>query len=112
MKNITLTVEDELYEQSRVVAAQREETVTGLWRGQVVAALFVFSPAGVYTVALPRCRATFCAIPDSLLRRGHPGGGQGAGRMDCLFGGYESWSGVRRSEGDQSISWFVSGAVF
>ena len=32
MKNITLSVEDELYEQSRVIAAQRKTTVTGLVR--------------------------------------------------------------------------------
>jgi hypothetical protein len=32
MKNITLTVEDDLYEQSRVIAAQRKTTVTGLVR--------------------------------------------------------------------------------
>lgn len=33
MKNITLTVDDELYEQSRIIAAQRKTTVTGLVRG-------------------------------------------------------------------------------
>jgi hypothetical protein len=32
VKNITLSVADELYEQSRVVAAQRKTTVTGLVR--------------------------------------------------------------------------------
>jgi hypothetical protein len=32
VKNITLTVEDTLYEQSRVLAAQRKTTVTGLVR--------------------------------------------------------------------------------
>ncbi len=32
MKNITLTVDDELYEQSRIIAAQRKTTVTGLVR--------------------------------------------------------------------------------
>jgi hypothetical protein len=32
VKNITLSVEDELYEQSRVLAAQRKTTVTGLVR--------------------------------------------------------------------------------
>ena len=32
MKNITLSVEDELYEHSRVLAAQRKTTVTGLVR--------------------------------------------------------------------------------
>jgi hypothetical protein len=32
VKNITLSVEDGLYEQSRVVAAQRKTTVTGLVR--------------------------------------------------------------------------------
>jgi hypothetical protein len=32
VKNITLTVDDELYEQSRVIAAQRKTTVTGLVR--------------------------------------------------------------------------------
>jgi hypothetical protein len=32
VKNITLSVEDELYEQSRVIAAQRRKTVTGLVR--------------------------------------------------------------------------------
>ena len=32
MKNITLSVEDELYEESRVLAAQRKTTVTGLVR--------------------------------------------------------------------------------
>jgi hypothetical protein len=32
VKNITLSVEDELYEQSRVIAAQRKKTVTGLVR--------------------------------------------------------------------------------
>ena len=33
MKNITLTVEDDLYEQARILAAQRKTTVTGLVRG-------------------------------------------------------------------------------
>ena len=32
VKNITLSVADELYEQSRVIAAQRKTTVTGLVR--------------------------------------------------------------------------------
>ena len=32
MKNITLSVEDELYEESRVLAAQRKTTETGLVR--------------------------------------------------------------------------------
>ena len=32
MKNITLSVEDELYEESRVLAAQRKTTVTGMVR--------------------------------------------------------------------------------
>jgi hypothetical protein len=32
VKNITVTVDDALYEQSRVVAAQRKTTVTGLVR--------------------------------------------------------------------------------
>jgi hypothetical protein len=32
VKNITLSVEDSLYEQSRVIAAQRKTTVTGLVR--------------------------------------------------------------------------------
>lgn len=32
MKNITLSVDDTLYEQSRVIAAQRKTTVTGLVR--------------------------------------------------------------------------------
>jgi hypothetical protein len=32
VKNITLTVDDELYEQSRIIAAQRKTTVTGLVR--------------------------------------------------------------------------------
>ena len=32
MKNITLSVEEELYEQTRVIAAQRKTTVTGLVR--------------------------------------------------------------------------------
>ena len=32
VKNITLSVEDALYQQSRVVAAQRKTTVTGLVR--------------------------------------------------------------------------------
>ena len=32
MKNITLSVEDDLYEESRVLAAQRKTTVTGLVR--------------------------------------------------------------------------------
>jgi len=32
MKNITLTIEDALYEQSRLIAAQRKTTVTGLVR--------------------------------------------------------------------------------
>ena len=32
MKNITLSVEDELYEESRLLAAQRKTTVTGLVR--------------------------------------------------------------------------------
>ncbi len=32
MKNITLSVDDELYERSRVIAAERKTTVTGLVR--------------------------------------------------------------------------------
>lgn len=32
MKNVTVTLDDELYEQSRVLAAQRKTTVTGLVR--------------------------------------------------------------------------------
>ena len=32
VKNITLTLEDELYERSRVIAAQKQTTVTGLVR--------------------------------------------------------------------------------
>lgn len=32
MKNITLSVDDDLYERSRVLAAQRKTTVTGLVR--------------------------------------------------------------------------------
>lgn len=32
MKNITLSIDDELYERSRVIAAQRKTTVTGLVR--------------------------------------------------------------------------------
>ena len=35
MKNITLTVEDALYEQSRVIAAQQKTTVTGLVQGSL-----------------------------------------------------------------------------
>ena len=32
MKNITLTIDDELYQRSRLLAAQRKTTVTGLVR--------------------------------------------------------------------------------
>lgn len=32
MKNITISIEDEIYEQSRVIAAQRKKTVTGMVR--------------------------------------------------------------------------------
>lgn len=32
MKNITLSIEDELYEASRILAAERKTTVTGLVR--------------------------------------------------------------------------------
>lgn len=32
MKNITLSVEDDLYERSRILAAQRKTTITGLVR--------------------------------------------------------------------------------
>jgi len=36
MKNITLTVEDDLYERSRVLAAQKKTTVTGLVRDYLI----------------------------------------------------------------------------
>jgi hypothetical protein len=32
VKNITISIEDEIYEQSRVIAAQRKKTVTGMVR--------------------------------------------------------------------------------